>query len=290
MQNHSLPLSIIRVSGDDAITFLQGQLTQDVNNLNQRWRYTAQCNPQGRVIAFFMIYELQQGNDRNIYLITDNESADATILHLEKYVMRSQVNFDKLKYNSYFIESETNKNENAEDQLQTTEQSIKLLDDNTKDDSVILTLSYGELFIINPALHKEPEKPSNPAQWRSANIDNKLPFLTKKALGKFTPEAINLDLLGAVSFKKGCYTGQEIVARMHYLGKAKKRLFPVKITGKLEQINVADNITDKEGKTIGHLVDFEPNGNALISIKVTQEITLNQNKKTIQSVNGQLML
>ena len=287
MQNHSLPLSVILVSGDDAIPFLQGQLTQDVNNLNQQWHYTAQCNPQGRVIAFFMVYELQQGHDNNIYLITDNESADATILNLEKYVMRSNVNFDKLDYNSYFIESETN--ENTQDQ--TTEQSIKLLDkDNTKDSSVILTLSYGELFIINPALHKEPEKSCNPTHWRSVNIQNKLPFLTKKALGKFTPEAINLDLLGAVSFKKGCYTGQEIVARMHYLGKAKKRLFPVQITGKLEQINVADSITDKEGKTIGHLVDFEPNGKALISIKVNQEITLNQNKKTIQSVNGQLML
>ena len=287
MQNHSLPLSVIRVSGDDASSFLQGQLTQDINNISQQWQYAAQCNPQGRVVAFFMSYELTQDNDDNIYLITDSESADSTISQLEKYVMRSKVNFEKLDHVSYFIQSETEQDE----QTQETKKTITPLDkDNSKDDSVCLRLSYGELIVINPALHKAPKNTCAETSWRLANIENKLPFLTKKALGSFTPEAINLDLLGAVSFSKGCYTGQEIVARMHYLGKAKKRLFPVQITGKLEQINVSDNITDKEGKTIGHLVDFEPSGKALISIKVTQEITLNQNKKTIQSVNGQLML
>ena len=114
--------------------------------------------------------------------------------------------------------------------------------------------------------------------------------MQNKVLSKFTPEAINLDLLGAINFNKGCYTGQEIVARMHYLGNAKKRLYPVTLEGKLELVKIGSAICNADGKTIGHLVDIASTGSALVSLKTNCEPLLNKNKKVIQSVNGELLL
>lgn len=273
MSNHSLPLSVVSVSGEDAITFLQGQLTQDIANLNKQWKYAAQCSPQGRVIAFFIVFEHQN----NIYLITDDRSCQQTLTQLEKYVMRSKVSFDVLDQSAFFVDKPANAEEIEGQHVEFNNGVISLQQ------------SYGDLLICSDEQATNLET-SSENLWRQANIKNKLAFPVGKALGKFTPEAINLDLAGAISFTKGCYTGQEIVARMHYLGKAKKRLFFATIIGKLDNIRGGDNITDKEGKTIGHLVNFEDGGSALISIKVTEEPTLNKSKKTIQSINGELLL
>jgi len=270
MSNYLLPLSVIQVSGEDATTFLQGQLTQDMASLDHQWKYAAQCNPQGKVVAFFISFK----HAENYYLISDHKSCDKTIAQLQKYIMRSKVALNKLEEQVYFTAIE---NDKAEYTVQ------------SDSNNYTLTTESGELLITaEEAKDDHSFSPIN--TWLQTNIKNGIPNLRGKALEKFTPEAINLDLLGAISFSKGCYTGQEIVARMHYLGKAKKRLFITKIIGNIDAIKVGDNITDQEGKTIGHLVDFEQDGNALISIKVTVEPDFNRNKKTIQAINNELLL
>ncbi len=277
MANNSLPLSVVKISGDDATTFLQGQLTQDMTTLEHRWNYAAQCNPQGRVIAFFIGFKL---ND-DFYLLTNTETVEQTIENLQKYVMRSKVVFEQVDSGIYFLAQDTDQQEDSQEETEKDNTVVQ-----QDDGDIILTHKNGSLVISD----KTPEHASDVDAWRHANIKQKVPYMTKKAFGSFTPEAINLDLIGAVSFTKGCYTGQEIVARMHYLGNAKKRLFPVVINGNLEDIKIADNITDSEGKTIGHLIDYVANGDALISIKTAQESTLMRNKFTLQSINGELML
>ena len=149
------------------------------------------------------------------------------VTQLQKYVMRSEVTFSILDSSIYFIA--------AEDPTVNPE-ALKTV---TKvGDSFVLEQDQGSLHIGS----SEPEGASPSNEWHKANIRKLIPSLTKKALGEFTPESINLDLLGSVSFSKGCYTGQEIVARMHYLGKAKKRLFKVMLHGNLESIAVADGL------------------------------------------------
>ncbi len=271
MSTSALPLSVIHVTGNDAMNFLQGQLTQDVTSLKERWNYTAQCNPQGRVIAFFIVFQWGDG----FYLVMDKETSEETIAQLQKYVMRSKVAFSLKEDSVYYV---------ASDDSASDDESLKIVKKN--EDTFILEQDQGALYISLNA----PEQAISSNEWHKVNIQKLIPSLTKKALGQFTPEAINLDLLGSVSFTKGCYTGQEIVARMHYLGKAKKRLFKVTLQGNLENIAVADKISDSEGKTIGHLVDYEASGNALISIKSTLNATLTRNKSCIQAVNGELML
>ena len=274
MENTLLPLSIIKISGQDAQTFLQGQLTQDMATLNREWNFAAQCNPQGRVIAFFIVFKWED----NFYVLIDDENLQQTIDQLKKYVMRSDVHFEPLELNSYFIASGQTKQEDTQNH------NSRLVES----DNESFKLHYNEGYLI--VTNKQPENVEDINEWKLANIENSVPSLKGKALGQFTPEAISLDILGAVSFTKGCYTGQEIVARMHYLGKAKKRLFKAKLKGNLETIEAGDKISDSEGKTIGNLVDFEKSGNCLISIKTSLNTELAKNKSYIQAVNGELML
>lgn len=272
MNNKALPLSIVKISGKDSLIFLQGQLTQDMSSLDKKWNYAAQCNPQGRVISFFIAFQWE----KEFYLLIGSNNASNTIEQLQKYVMLSDVSFETLDLNVFFI---------AQDAVKETEKEIdKTIVKNNG--NFHLQQKSGEL-IIKPEPHGDAQ---NSNDWKIANIKNLVPDLNGKALGNFTPEAINLDLLGAISFTKGCYTGQEIVARMHYLGKAKKRLFKATLQGSLDSTKAGDKISDIEGKTIGKLVDFEPTGHCLISIKSTLNGTLARNKFCIQAVNGELML
>jgi folate-binding protein YgfZ len=271
MNNNALPLSVIKVSGNDALTFLQGQLTQDMATLNETWNYAAQCNPQGRVISFFIVFQW----DDNYYFLVDENSDEKTVEQLQKYVMRSDVKFEELDIHAFSVENNT---DDSEDEFT---QAVTKYNDGFK-----LQQKSGDLIVSTD----EPEKTQSANDWKIANIKNHVPSLQGKALSDFTPESINLDLLGAVNFKKGCYTGQEIVARMHYLGKAKKRLFKAKIQGNLDSTKAGDRISDSEGKTIGNLVDFEPSGHCLISIKSSLNGTLAKNKFCIQAVNSELML
>ena len=100
MHNNILPLAGIKVSGEDHKTFLQGQLTQDTNLAYSNWQFAAQCNPQGRVIAFFMLCAM---GDNTTFLITDSLSTDRIIEQLSKYILRSKVNFEKSSNDIYFI-------------------------------------------------------------------------------------------------------------------------------------------------------------------------------------------
>jgi len=275
MSETILPLALLKVTGEDHVNFLQGQLTQDMNLTENQWSFAAQCNPQGRVIAFFMTF-VRNGST---FLITDKESSDQAIEQLKKYVMRSKVSFELCAESIYF-----NCSSNTHDLNNNSDEAINLVSQDQE--SIILQHFTGAYYCSQ----SEPENCSDALQWRKSQINAGIPFLTNKALNKFTPESINLDLLNAVNFNKGCYTGQEIVARMHYLGKAKKRLFKVKIEGKLDNIKISDNITESEGKTIGHLVDFVNTGEALITLKTSNENLLHKSQHTIKSINGELLL
>jgi hypothetical protein len=94
--------------------------------------------------------------------------------------------------------------------------------------------------------------------WRSADIQSGLPIVTLQSKEQFTPQQLNLDVIGGVSFKKGCYPGQEVVARLHYLGKPSRRLFSAEIhTSHLPEPNT--EVIDEAGDITGHVVQAAMN-------------------------------
>jgi len=244
--NQALNLSIYRVSGEDATTFLQGQLTQDMTTTGQEWKYAAHCNPKGRVISLYQTFNIEGVH----HLITPTKLAEEAIVQIKKYVMRSKVVIEESPLNAYFIDNHASSNQSF------------YQDDNN--DIILSFLNSGSI-----KLSETIQDSNSQDDWDSARIQSGVPRIYPETLGVFTPEAINLDLSDAVSFTKGCYTGQEIVARMHYLGKAKQRLYHLSVESK-GAIKPNSTITNASNEKIGVIVDIDSKGNALGSLKVNK--------------------
>jgi len=186
--------NLIKLSGPDAVEFLQGQLTQDVSLLVKSGQLPAAwCNPKGRVVVTVRVVRM---ND-DIGLIVPGNMAVRVVQRLSMYRLRSKVD--------------------------------------------ISTPSEGWTDLID--LHD-----SDPAALIRAGV----PTIDESNTEHFTPHMLNLDKLGAISFSKGCYTGQEVVARTENLGKSKRRLMRYESEG--EGIQVGDKISYGE-RNVGEVVN-----------------------------------
>lgn len=218
---------LIRVSGEDAREFLQGQLTNDINGVTpERGQLSAYCTPKGRMLALFHI--LQQGDA--LLLELPRERLEPVLKRLQMFVLRADV-----------------KLEDVSDELVVTglsgECCAGLLPDlpdapfaTTTFDRLTLMRLPGEAprcQLLGPAeasiafweRHRQRVQPVNGDFWPLLDIRAGLPQVYDATAEAFVPQMCNLDLLGAISFSKGCYTGQEVVARMKYLGQLKRRMF-----------------------------------------------------------------
>ncbi len=244
---------LITVSGADAVQFLQGQLTQDVALLtDKRSLPAACCNPQGRVITTMRLVWL--GADIGMILLA--EMAETVIALLRKYRMRSDVKFDSSGDEWAEIALETDAD------LALLQSSGLLPDANDsvmKDD--ILSARYAssgrfvELFGRKNALESRRlqfDAPLANDAWQGALIRAGVAVISGANSEKYTPHMLNLDRLGAISFDKGCYTGQEVVARTEHLGSSKRRLMRYRCAA--NSIEVGDGLMD-EDRQVGKVVN-----------------------------------
>jgi folate-binding protein YgfZ len=198
-------LRILTISGEDAGELLQGQMTQDVRKLEDgKIHITSFCNVQGRVIASAFIQERNDQYD----LILSSEIIDDLENHLQRYILRSKVlieQSDEKTFGAY-------KSDINEDSKEC--RSLK------NDPKRVLTLSSQVPESIDNFITSE--------EWIRCDIENSIAIIYKESTEKFIPQMLNLDILDAVSFSKGCYTGQEVVARVQHRGKIKQRMFKFK--------------------------------------------------------------
>jgi folate-binding protein YgfZ len=230
-------LSLIKISGPDAETFLQGQLTSDVAKLSNCWQYAGYCNPKGRLLALLQIWR----QDESFYALMSRDLVEPTSKRLRMYVMRSKVVIEEL--NDCELIGLLRR-----DSLTQTLAGLGLApEEATPEQSDLGQHQHGDLvqreeicaLIINQralivrkgsAETTSEHKLESNSSWLQAEINEGLPQVSAATLEQFIPQMLNLDILGGISFKKGCYTGQEIVARMHYLGKLKQRMFSCDIS------------------------------------------------------------
>ncbi len=215
-------LGVITISGVDAAAFLQGQITCNVNDLSDtKSSIGAMCNPKGRAIATFLLVK----NADVFLMILPLELLPLVHKKLQMYVLRSKVTLT-----------------DSSDELCLIGLSEEILADSlvneplfatSRQDNIVINFARRSLIIAEVAKAKslwteqlnKGFKPESPAQWRYLDILSGIPWLTVATSEEFIPQMLNLDKLGGISFSKGCYTGQEIVARTHYLGKTKREMF-----------------------------------------------------------------
>jgi hypothetical protein len=225
-------LSIYSITGKDAATFLQNQITADTADVTpERAAFTASCDLKGRAIATFVISKIDQG----FLILVDRNCADDLIENYRKYAAFSKVSIDQRKDLSVHFCPQTD--ELAPEAF-------------TQAGSIIRHPNGASAWVIA----EQPARADQSIAAALANVEAGVVFTDASSKSAFIPQIIGIDLLGGISFTKGCYLGQEIVARMKYLGKSKKSLHHGKLIGTAP--NNGDELLTLEGKTAGTVVAF----------------------------------
>lgn len=260
---------LLSVTGEDAVSFLQGQVTNDVKAINATHsHYSGYCNPKGRLLALFFAFQHQD----KLYLSLDAELVPAIQKRLQMYVMRAKVTLTDEQANlaRFGVAGET-----AGQQLQTIYPIIPTEDYAVvqHDDVTIIrmpTIKPAFQIITNAESHdatlealSKTFTSTDQAAWNHLETLSGIPEIVSGTQEAFVPQMVNLDALGGINFKKGCYTGQEIVARTHYLGKVKRRMLLGKIKVNTEKTPVAgDPVLDISQQNIGQVVRATPDHNS----------------------------
>ncbi len=226
---------IIRVTGEDASLFLQGQLSNDISLVdNSNSQLSAYCTPKGRVLSLLRIVRV---NDDYLLLLPE-VLLPMVQKRLQMYIMMSKVKLSHIDNELviFGVSGPDSSKELARWIKPVTADFPDRVNQACSIDgmSIIRTHSHNPRYIIIAPLDKAMTlwsdlninaAPVGAEPWKLLDILAGIPEITTKTTETQVPQMLNLDRIDAVNFKKGCYPGQEIVARMHYLGKLKKRMY-----------------------------------------------------------------
>lgn len=225
-----LQRSVIRVSGEDAEEFLLGQFTNDLRLLDdQHTQLSAYCTAQGRALAVFRVLRKQDG----WLLILPTNLRDSIVNRLRMFVLRSKVVLEPLDESVVLGVSGASSAAAIQDLVGSTPSETDSCA-SSKDITAIRVGTRRTRFEIIVPVEQAPElwqrltallRPVGTTPWEWLDIQDGIPIVLPETSETFVPQMINLDALDGISFKKGCYPGQEIVARMHYLGRLKQRMY-----------------------------------------------------------------
>ena len=226
---------LIRFAGEDAQQFLNGQLSCDVNSLEPlRARYGSYSTPKGRMLATVLLWRDAAG-----YFMQLPRSLCAPIQkRLSMYILRSKVKAEDAS-GTHVLTGVAGKDAGVILKPLFRALPAEPLTLTSAEGASLLRLSADRYQIIAaperaPQLWDALSKNATPvghAVWDWFDIRAGIPFITPATQEQLVPQMANLDLIGGVSFSKGCYPGQEIVARMHYLGRLKQRMYLANIEG-----------------------------------------------------------
>jgi hypothetical protein len=226
---------LIVAEGTDATAFLHAQLTSDVAGLaGPTTQYSGYCAPDGRLLATFLVWRLP---DR-IILQLPHALRVPVQSRLSKFVLRAKVVLaDGAAHWKLFGVS--GKDAPAlvapfVDGLPAAAHGVAVAGGvaatRLSDGRVLLLAAAPQADAIRAGLRSGARELPESA-WMRLDIEAGIPWITPQSQGAYLPQMVNLDLIGAVSYRKGCYPGQEIVARTHYLGRLKQRMYRVLIAG-----------------------------------------------------------
>jgi folate-binding protein YgfZ len=229
------PLAVMRVAGPDAAAFLQGQFTSDVAALQPgAAQYSAWCSPKGRMLANFLLLQIET---TTFELLLPTSMIAAVRKRLTMFVLRSKVTIEDASAESVRIgvggptaaAALHSMSIDAPAQFQCR----------TIDGGLIVAVPGGRyIALVQPAFAESFwDRVSNAARpagfpvWQWLTVRAGIPIVTPATTDRLVPQMANWDALDGVSFRKGCYTGQEIVARTQYLGRLKERSFLAHVDG-----------------------------------------------------------
>lgn len=249
----------LKVSGEDAQSFLQNLLSSDVREVNAQHAQLSSLNsPKGRMLATLLIWRVEAD-----YFLHLPRSLSAAILkRLSMFVLRAKVKIEDVSTQQICLGLSGPGAAALLQHLGSVPQHAYAVE--LHDGSSVICLG-AQRFQINATPQQAPAlwqklcagaRPAGSACWDWLNIRAGIPVITPATQEQFVPQMANLELIGGISFKKGCYPGQEIVARMQYLGKLKRRMYLAHMAGDaLPQAGDELYSADMEGQASGMVVN-----------------------------------
>ena len=261
--------ALLKVSGSDAEIFLQGQLSNDINKLDAfSVQLNAYCQHQGKILALLWVTK----NEDSFFLSFPLDLLEAIKPRLQMFIIMSDVVIEDITKEHIQVGS-----------INETHQKSLVINDKL---SLIITDKKDiSKFNMESIEH-----------WEMACIDSFLPEIFSITSEKLVPQMLNLDIDEfGVNFSKGCYPGQEVVARLHYLGSAKRRLFAFELDS---DINVGDSLycaSSKSAKARGArykssgMVVFKLKYNSNFYCLATLDVEIKDEKITLNNEQGPLL-
>lgn len=227
---------LISAHGDDALSFLQGQFSNDINQVNtQTSQLSSYSTPKGRMLALFRVFQIGD----TYFLRLPQEILEDTLKRLRMFVMMSKVTLEDASSTlAHFGFSGPDADKELEKELGSAPQNNNQVITYNDDITVIRIAGEHPRFEIYGQLRAAMKlweslnvraAPVTREAWAYMDIVNGIPEIKKANVESFVAQMTNLELIGGVSFKKGCFPGQEIVARTKYLGKVKRRMYHVSL-------------------------------------------------------------
>lgn len=258
---------VLTITGEQRLKFLQGQTTADCTKITKELAsYGAFCNLKGRVIANFLAFD----DEESTHLIMHQSLIPGLIEHLTKFAVFFRVTLtdssdETLIIGEHLAEGHSQPTLSiVHSTLQTT---IRL--DSQRTLSVIPLSEFSEGQIQAP-LNSE-------RVWNVSDIQHRIAWISQQTSEQFLPQLLGLEELGGLSFEKGCYTGQEIIARMKYRGQLKRHMQGVEIqvndltTDRMKMLSIGSKLNTAEKNNVGQLINTEIREKQLIALVTLEE-------------------
>jgi len=249
---------LISVSGEDALSFLNAQLTSDVSVISATAaQYSGYCTPKGRLLATMLLF----ADDNAHWLVLPGELADPVSARLNKYILRAKVKLEVVSTDFVTFGVAGTRAPAAVAGALSLPPAEKEFQVQKIDGCNVVSLPGNRYLVICEAGHAASTwqklgtqaRPAGTPLWALQTIRAGIATITAATQEMFTPQMVALDTHGGVSFEKGCYPGQEIVARTRYLGDVKRRLYHGRCA---QAAGPGATVVDSEnGKTVGTVTD-----------------------------------
>jgi tRNA-modifying protein YgfZ len=239
--------SVLNIEGPDAEAFIHGQSMNDVKALAiGQWHWNGLLNPKGRLIALFALARVREGS---VLLISPDFSAEQLRLHLQRFIFRSKVTLTvnkQLQAYASFTHTVGGHDQPADYILPMVAPGLGLC--MSGEDTVRYLWLLPESHVSSSQYEKIADE-----KWREIDLQHGLPRLDNSQSELWTPQMLSLERLKAFSIKKGCYPGQEIVARTHFLGQSKRHLIGIRSDDQAFELGGS---ALHNGETLGQVVSI----------------------------------
>jgi len=269
------PLAVVDITGSDASTFLQAQVCNDLTSLSENEvQINGYCTPKGRLLAVFTVFAHEDG----YRILLPDSVAQTFAKRLQMFVMRAQVSISvctdvicsglifnaasgpavvQLTDNTPSLPtSELQISKNKHMQIMRWHDAPSVMSPETTNQSLQQRyLCIAEQNTMIALWENKAFRHKSFSYWRWGDINAGIPNVYASSTEQFIPQMLNMQLIKALSFKKGCYPGQEIVARMQYLGKLKKHMKRMRSPGATDAPAPGEVLTTDANNNAGQVVD-----------------------------------